>query len=180
MGNCGWAVKTKNHLLIFDYWQFGSDPDELLLANGRINPEEIKNENVVVFVTYSDYDHYDEVIFEWEKYNKNITYIFGWDVEKKGEYNRVKPGDGSSDQWLDVEFLRKSEDDFDLVFLTVFGGALETSEKLEAKVMFPMHGNAAQYKAYADEAVKRNLTTKVHNAENRGDRFFYSNGKIVK
>jgi len=216
LGNCGWAVKTKKHLLIFDYWQYGKNPDNPLLANGRINPEEIKNQDVIVFVTHSDYDHYDEVIFTWEKLNKNITYIFGWDVGKKPEYIWMKPdesrkindlevftvkmkgveavtylvkvdelviyhpGDGSSEQWIDIDKLKKISDEFDIVFLTVFGGALTVADKLQAKVMFPMHGDETQYKAHADEAVKRNLGKKVHYAENRGDRFFYSKGKILK
>jgi ankyrin repeat protein len=216
LGNCGWAVKTKNHLLIFDYWQYGKNPDNPLLANGRIDPEEIENQDVFVFVTHADYDHYDEVILSWEKFNKNITYIFGWDVEKKPEYTWMKPdesqkinnievfsvkikgieavtylvkvdelvlyhpGDGSSEKWIDIDKLNKISDEFDIVFLTVFGGALTVADKLQAKVMFPMHGDEIQYKAHADEAVKRNLETKVHYAENRGDRFFYSKGKILK
>jgi len=216
LGNCGWAVKTKNHLLIFDYWQYGKNPDNPLLANGRINPEEIKNQDVFVFVTHSDYDHYDEVIYTWEKFNKNITYIFGWDVGKKPEYIWMKPdesrkindievfsvkmkgveavtylvkvdelvlyhpGDGSSEQWIDIDKLKKISNEFDIVFLTVFGGALTTADKLQAKVMFPMHGNETQYQAHAQEAEKRKIGTKVHYAENRGDRFFYSEGKISK
>jgi hypothetical protein len=40
-GHSGWAVKTRNHLLIFDYFS-GDDPAGAALCNGRINPAEIK------------------------------------------------------------------------------------------------------------------------------------------
>jgi hypothetical protein len=54
------------------------------------------------------------------------------------------------------------------------------ADKLQAKVMFPMHGDETQYRVHAEEAAKRQIKTKVCYAENRGDRFFYSKGKISK
>jgi hypothetical protein len=81
LSHCGYAVKTKSALLIFDYWEKGRDgenednPHSFSLANGRINPEEIKELYVYVFVTHAHQDHYDRVIFEWESKIKNISYI---------------------------------------------------------------------------------------------------------
>jgi ankyrin repeat protein/L-ascorbate metabolism protein UlaG (beta-lactamase superfamily) len=77
LGHAGWAVKTKNTFLIFDYWERGI-PDQPLLANGRINPEEIKDLDVYVFSSHVHYDHYDEIIFDWEKTIERLTFIFGW------------------------------------------------------------------------------------------------------
>jgi len=77
LGHAGWAVKTKNTFLIFDYWERGK-PDQPLLANGRINPEEIKDLDVYVFSSHEHYDHYDEIIFDWEKTIDRLTFIFGW------------------------------------------------------------------------------------------------------
>lgn len=88
----GYAVKTKSVLLIFDYWKEGrdnkneDDPPVFSLANGRINPEEIKELDVYVFVTHAHADHYDEVIFEWRKKVKNISYIFGWQAKDDPAY----------------------------------------------------------------------------------------------
>jgi len=104
-----------------------------------------------------------------------VTYLV-----KVDELVLYHPGDGSSEQWIDIDKLKKISDEFDIVFLTVFGGALITADKLQAKVMFPMHGDETQYQAHADEAVKRKTKTKIHYAENRGDRFIYSKGKILK
>ena len=81
LSHSGYAIKTKSALLIFDYWEKGRDGKNednhhsFSLANGRINPEEIKELNVCVFVTHAHLDHYDQVIFEWENKIKNISYL---------------------------------------------------------------------------------------------------------
>ena len=86
--HCGYAVKTKTKLLVFDYVEKMrrerdpalQPPAHPVLANGWINPEEIKDLDVVVFVSHSHADHYDEIIRSWEKTVKNIHYVFGWDA----------------------------------------------------------------------------------------------------
>jgi ankyrin repeat protein/L-ascorbate metabolism protein UlaG (beta-lactamase superfamily) len=77
LNHSGWAVKTAHHLLIFDYYLPGANPDEPALANGRIDPNEIKDENVLVFSSHEHSDHYDTTIFGWQETIPNITYIFG-------------------------------------------------------------------------------------------------------
>ncbi len=89
LGHAGWAVKTKNHFLVFDYVsksRFAQQPQNLSLSNGCINPSEIKNYNVFVFVSHGHLDHYDPVIFEWEESIKSITYIFGWKADRNPRY----------------------------------------------------------------------------------------------
>jgi len=78
LGHCGFAVKTRTHLLIFDYLGRGPRPDRPSLANGFVNPEEIKDQNVIVFVSHSHPDHFDPTILSWRSTVKNITYVFGW------------------------------------------------------------------------------------------------------
>ncbi len=93
LSHCGYAVKTKSALLIFDYWGKGQDgknadnPQPFSLANGRINLEEIKDLNVYFFVTHAHLDHYDQVIFEWGEKIKNISYIFGWQAKENPAYH---------------------------------------------------------------------------------------------
>ena len=55
-----------------------------------------------------------------------------------------------------------------------------TINKLRPRVMFPMHarGNEIAYKQYADESMSKFPEIQFICAENRGDRFFYRNGKI--
>jgi ankyrin repeat protein/L-ascorbate metabolism protein UlaG (beta-lactamase superfamily) len=85
LGHCGFAVKTRTRLLIFDYFSRGGPrPGKPSLANGFIDPEEIKGQDVTVFVSHAHGDHFDPVILSWRPTIKNINYIFGWNA-KKGE-----------------------------------------------------------------------------------------------
>jgi L-ascorbate metabolism protein UlaG (beta-lactamase superfamily) len=81
LGHCGFAVKTPNHFLIFDYVPWEPVPEKPSLSNGFIMPDEIKDLNILVFVTHSHSDHFNKSIFEWEKQIEKIEYFFGWDVE---------------------------------------------------------------------------------------------------
>jgi ankyrin repeat protein/L-ascorbate metabolism protein UlaG (beta-lactamase superfamily) len=81
----GWALKTRSAVLIFDYWDDDPAPDEKLLANGHINPEELKARDVYVFVSHEHGDHFDRQILEWRKTIPSIHYIFGFEMD---------PGDG--------------------------------------------------------------------------------------
>jgi len=91
-GHSGWVVKTKDHVLVFDYWQRGREPDNCCLNNGWIAPEELKNENVYVFVSHSHGDHYDQRIFDWNEKVDNITYVFGFpSTDKRAEINYIEP-----------------------------------------------------------------------------------------
>ena len=86
LGSCGWAIKTQHHFLIFDYWEYGNRPAEPSLSNGHIDPAHIKDLHVMVSVTHAHVDHYDPVIFEWEKRVDDITYVFGWKAKENPEY----------------------------------------------------------------------------------------------
>ncbi|SYZ72134.1 hypothetical protein TRIP_C20249 [Candidatus Zixiibacteriota bacterium] len=88
LGHCGWAIKTANHLMVFDYFPGNALPTELSLVNGHINPEEIKDMNVEVFVSHNHQDHYSPVIFGWQPTAKNLTYIFGFRPEELPENAR--------------------------------------------------------------------------------------------
>jgi L-ascorbate metabolism protein UlaG (beta-lactamase superfamily) len=84
LGHCGFAVRTRSRLLIFDYWPREPAPENPSLANGFINPEEIRDQDVTVFVSHNHSDHFDPVILSWRPVVKNITYVFGWNA-RKGE-----------------------------------------------------------------------------------------------
>ncbi len=90
-GHSGWTVKTSNHLLIFDYWHRGDQPDQVCMNNGWVNPDEIKTENVYVFVSHSHRDHYDQRIFEWNDELDNITYVMGFEATFPVDYNYIEP-----------------------------------------------------------------------------------------
>lgn len=94
LGHSGWAVKTKSNLLIFDYYNYGEEPDDPSIANGHVNPYEIKNLEVFVFISHAHTDHFDKVILQWDKVIDNITYIFCW---KAFDHNKYIYMDGYRD-----------------------------------------------------------------------------------
>ena len=85
LGQCGYAVETARHLLIFDYIELEERPGERGLACGFVDPAEIADRDVVVFVTHSHVDHYDPLILEWRKSVARIRYVFGWQPENAGD-----------------------------------------------------------------------------------------------
>lgn len=81
--NSGFAVKTQNHFLIFDYYRDDTKGEETGLDGGIIPLEELKNHSKIsVFVSHSHGDHFNPVVFEWEKNCPTIRYFLSWDIPK--------------------------------------------------------------------------------------------------
>jgi L-ascorbate metabolism protein UlaG (beta-lactamase superfamily) len=98
LGHSGWAVRTQNHFLIFDYWEAMKPihagekfekPADASLATGFIVPAEIADQDVIVFVSHAHLDHYDPVILNWKNSIKNILYVFGWDIKNLNDVIRI-------------------------------------------------------------------------------------------
>jgi len=81
LGHSSWAVKTQQHLVIFDYWDQGRTSDDPGLCNGHIRPAELADLNVAVFASHEHGDHYDPLIFTWREELPQITYILGFEPE---------------------------------------------------------------------------------------------------
>jgi len=88
----GFAIKTKNHFLIFDYYM---EPKEnyknqhSLLLSEKIK----KMTNVYVFSSHSHADHFNSKILDWENDNNDIQYIFSSDIKTeniKSNYNFIE------------------------------------------------------------------------------------------
>jgi L-ascorbate metabolism protein UlaG (beta-lactamase superfamily) len=75
----GWAVKTRDHVLIFDYTEPFERPAKRALDSGSIDPAELSGQNVTVFVSHGHADHFDPLILEWRAAIKSIRYIWGWE-----------------------------------------------------------------------------------------------------
>lgn len=76
----GWAVKTKNHMLVFDYAvnEGRQPPKGAALANGHICTCELKDQNLCVFASHVHGDHYHESIFKWKDKVPNTQYVMGF------------------------------------------------------------------------------------------------------
>ncbi|UCH92792.1 MAG: ankyrin repeat domain-containing protein [Candidatus Aminicenantes bacterium] len=109
LGQSGWAIKTGNHLLVFDYFKHDTPPDTPLLVNGNINPEEIKGLNVTVFVSHSHGDHYTPAIFDWKKDVKNITYVMGFKPEKQSGYIYMGPRETKTINGMEITTIESND-----------------------------------------------------------------------
>jgi ankyrin repeat protein len=77
LGGSGWAIKTQNHFLVFDYVEDprAEKPDNPCLASGCIDTAEIKNQRITVFSTHGHADHFNNSIFNWKNSNQEINYV---------------------------------------------------------------------------------------------------------
>ncbi|MBP2643990.1 MAG: hypothetical protein H6Q67_1877 [Firmicutes bacterium] len=104
----GYAVETQNNLFIFDYWQSGLPQAAGKLNEGIITADYLKTKaNVYVFASHSHPDHYDPVIWEWSKYNSNLTYVLSSDIPVKGEPSRCQRM-SPYEEWADGEVKVKT------------------------------------------------------------------------
>lgn len=117
----GFALEVGEYFLVFDYFLDSTDGMENNLVNGVITEEIIKEkENIFVFSSHGHNDHFNPIIFSWEKANPNIKYILSKDINLSvhkanyfllGEKEKLQLGDlqiqafGSTD--IGVSFLVK-------------------------------------------------------------------------
>ncbi len=90
-GHSGWAIKTSNNLLIFDYWKRGNVSDTPSLMNGAVTPEEIKTLNVSVFISHEHQDHYMPSVFDWKDKIEKINYYSGFEPKDMTGYKFLRP-----------------------------------------------------------------------------------------
>lgn len=72
------VVEDEKSILIFDYYK---TPKKL---ESRINILDFikrKDKQIYVFVSHIHYDHFNPEILNWNKFNKNIKYIFSSDIK---------------------------------------------------------------------------------------------------
>ena len=110
--HASWAVRLGDVLLVFDYQESLGMEDVTEdtprnLANGLIDPAEISDLDVFVFVTHAHGDHYDPVIFEWQGEIENLTYIIGWDERPQSHCERFT---GADAECHTMEGLRATAD----------------------------------------------------------------------
>lgn len=117
VGHDSFAVKTKTHLLIFDPLNTGMENSYRLpesadsLSTGVVNPDTIKDLDVVVFTSSMYDDHYATGIWPWKKYIQKITYVFGWDPiinQDNHEYIYMKPREEKAIDGMQVTTMQST------------------------------------------------------------------------
>ena len=88
--NSGFTVQTDHHFFIFDYYL--DTPNGCGLNKGVINPDEIKDLDVVVFVSHRHPDHFNRRIFSWRKSIEQIRYVISDDIKTDEDALMVHPG----------------------------------------------------------------------------------------
>lgn len=233
LDHSGYAVKTSGHFLIFDYWERGRMPENPALANGWINPDEIADQKVTVFVSHEHRDHYQESIFEWEEKIADLNIIMGFEDPSKTGYIFI-PGrqtkvyddmrittiesndtgvgflvevdgvslfhagdhanrevDFSGNYLTEIEFLQALDREIDLAFMPISGcgfgdltavkeGIYRTLLLLEPDVFIPVHSGGAEfrYREFIEEAQENGFKMHMPCVCQKGDRFWYKNGRI--
>jgi len=124
LGWSGWAVKTKNHLLVFDY-STQKSVESPGLGNGYINPEEIRDLDVIVFSSHEHGDHFSPAILEWAKTVKNIQYVFGWNAFDNPAYNYLsEPREHREIGAIEITTVHDFSDVYETAFLVKADGVV--------------------------------------------------------
>jgi L-ascorbate metabolism protein UlaG (beta-lactamase superfamily) len=77
----GNAIKIGGKLLIFDYPEAADKrPAGAGLDGGYIDPDQIRDEQVLVFASHSHGDHFHPDIFGWKETVSDIRYVVAYDV----------------------------------------------------------------------------------------------------
>ena len=117
LGQDSFAVKTHSHLLIFDPLNPGQENSYKLpasadsLSEGVVNPETIKDLDVVVLVSDMGDSHYGTGLWPWKRYISKITYVFGWDPiinQDNHEYIYLKPHEQKMIDGMDVTTMQSA------------------------------------------------------------------------
>jgi ankyrin repeat protein len=82
----GYAVKTKNHLLIFDPFKIDSSP-EAGLANGKLNPEELAGQKITVLLTRSLHPQLNPTVGELMKRFPDADFVLSFKPTEDNEGN---------------------------------------------------------------------------------------------
>lgn len=108
----GFAVKHRDCIFIFDYYNNISSNKTFDLNHGVINPKDLKDYHVFVFVSHSHYDHYNSVIFTWANDIPNIHYIVSPDVKLNRNLRNIhvmKPHDQLQVEGIFIETLDSND-----------------------------------------------------------------------
>lgn len=90
LGHSGFAVEVNNKILIFDYFINEPVGEKRSLASGVIEPAEIADKQVLVFISHSHPDHFNPIIFSWKDKIPNIQYYLSSDILAKYRQEGVR------------------------------------------------------------------------------------------
>lgn len=108
LAHSGFAVQTESSFLIFDYYL--DEPKGGTIEQGVIDPNELAEKNVIVFVSHNHDDHFNPVVFEWQKTIPNIRYILSNDIPEIPNATMIGPDDTVEQEDLVVKTYRSTDE----------------------------------------------------------------------
>lgn len=108
LAHSGFAVQTESSFLIFDYYL--DEPKGGTIEQGVIDPKELAEKNVIVFVSHNHDDHFNPVVFEWQKTIPNIRYILSNDIPEILNATMIGPDDTVEQEDLVVKTYRSTDE----------------------------------------------------------------------
>lgn len=112
LGHSGWAIKTQNHFLVFDYWEDARSrkPDHACLNSGCIDTSELKREHVTVFSTHDHQDHYNASIFGWKNGIPETEYVLCFNpAGETGEYTYIPEHSRTTVDGMDIYVIHSTD-----------------------------------------------------------------------
>lgn len=109
LGHSGWGIKTREHLLVFDYADRDRLPSEPGVCNGHIEPLELADEAVTVFVSHEHGDHFDPRIFDWRDQISDITYVLGCRPDSAPAYEYMEGRQRRNINGIDITTIESND-----------------------------------------------------------------------
>jgi ankyrin repeat protein/L-ascorbate metabolism protein UlaG (beta-lactamase superfamily) len=160
LNHSGWAVKTKNHLLVIDYVPPQEERSDGSLMNGWVNPQEFSGMNVAVFGSHEHGDHLSPAVFRLKRDNPALQYYLGVPPEQvQGyepdpsapfEYTLCRPGETINRDGLEIRPFKSDIDNgcgflirADGVTILHSGDAIDTSRAVPSRFTHQIDSLAA-------------------------------------
>ncbi|MCI1965351.1 MAG: MBL fold metallo-hydrolase [Oscillospiraceae bacterium] len=102
------SLETDHHFLIFDYYL--DVPKGCGLSKGVVDPEQIRDKNVVVFASHSHPDHYSPRIFSWRKTIPTIRYLLASQIHPPEDAVKIAPNETINLGDLSVRGLESTDE----------------------------------------------------------------------
>jgi L-ascorbate metabolism protein UlaG (beta-lactamase superfamily) len=112
LGHSGWAIKTQNHFLVFDYFDDARSrkPDHACLNSGCIDTAELKHQHVTVFSTHEHLDHYNASIFGWKNGIPETEYVLCFHpAGETGDYTYIPEHTRATVDGMDIYVIHSTD-----------------------------------------------------------------------
>ena len=108
----GFAVKTLNHYLIFDYYLDNPGEEKRFRGDGVLNLPEMENPDTIIFASHGHSDHFNPAILKWKEKLNNIEYVMSHDIKagkNREDVTVVHPGNNYFLKGVNIEVLGSTD-----------------------------------------------------------------------